>query len=221
MAESAGDRVSELMALSTVDTATVTANWRKNWPVSPGRKALGTNTAASTRDTPTTAAATSFMAVSVASTGVLPAAMWNSTASTTTMASSTTMPMASTMPNSVSELMLYPRAYMAANVPTSETTTDSIGMTAARQLCRNTSTTNATSTMASTRVSTTASTDASMNVVGSKMMAYSMPAGQPGDSRSCLIFSRTVSAVVKALAPGSWKMGRPMDGRPSSVAAVS
>src|SRR5438270_867826 len=67
---------------------------------------------------------------------------------------------------------------MAANVPISATGMASIGISAARQFWRNTSTTTATSTTASNSVPTTASTDAATNSVGSKMMAYSMPLGQ-------------------------------------------
>ena len=43
--------VRALIAEMTVETAIVTANWRKNWPVMPLMKAHGTNTAHSTRAT--------------------------------------------------------------------------------------------------------------------------------------------------------------------------
>ena len=49
MAASAGLSVSELNAEMTVETAIVTANWRKNCPVMPLMNAHGTNTAHSTR----------------------------------------------------------------------------------------------------------------------------------------------------------------------------
>ena len=49
MAARAGLSVSELKAEITVETAMVTANWRKNCPVMPPRNAHGTNTANSTR----------------------------------------------------------------------------------------------------------------------------------------------------------------------------
>ena len=51
MAASAGLRVSELTAEKTVETAIVTANCRKNWPVIPVMNAHGTNTAPSTSAT--------------------------------------------------------------------------------------------------------------------------------------------------------------------------
>src|SRR5699024_3610786 len=39
-----GVMVSALMAEITVETAMVTANWRKNWPLTPPRKQHGRNT---------------------------------------------------------------------------------------------------------------------------------------------------------------------------------
>ena len=48
IAESAGERVSELNAEITVEKAIVRANCRKNCPVSPLMKAIGTKTAQST-----------------------------------------------------------------------------------------------------------------------------------------------------------------------------
>ena len=100
MAARAGLSVSELKAEITVETAMVTANWRKNWPVMPPRKAQGTNTAQSTRATAITGPVTSSIALRAASRGGRPCSSQRSTFSTTTMASSTTMPMARTRPNS-------------------------------------------------------------------------------------------------------------------------
>ena len=81
--------------------------------------------------------------------------MMRSTFSSTTIASSTTMPIASTMPNSVSVLIENPNASMAASVPISDTGTASIGMSVARQFCRNRKTTANTSSIASTSVVST------------------------------------------------------------------
>ena len=53
------------------------------------------------------------------------------------------------------------------NVPMSDTGMAMIGMTAARQVCRNSSTTRTTSTIAFQMVSITALTDSEMNCVGS------------------------------------------------------
>ena len=86
-------------------------------------------------------------------------------ASTTTMASSTTMPIASTRPNSVSVLMVKPSAVKAANVPTRDTGTTRIGISVARQLCRNRKTTTQTSRNASPSVLTTSSSEAVTNGV--------------------------------------------------------
>ena len=62
-------------------------------------------------------------------------------------------------------------------------------------------------------------TDSSMNVVGSKTITDFIPAGKVF-SRAAT-FSCTAWAVLKAFAPGSWKIASPIDGRPSTVAAVS
>ena len=75
--------------------------------------------------------------------------MWCSTASTTTIASSTTMPTASTTASIVSVLIENPSATNAANVPTSETGTASMGMNVARKLPRKMKTTISTRMMAS------------------------------------------------------------------------
>ena len=72
MAASAGLRVSELIAEKIVETAIVTANWRKNWPVIPLINAHGTNTATSTEATATTGPVTSSIALRVASRGASP-----------------------------------------------------------------------------------------------------------------------------------------------------
>ena len=93
--------------------------------------------------------------------------MLRSTFSTTTMASSTTMPIDSTRPNSVSVLIEKPSASSTAKVPTTDTGTASSGMTEARQVCRNTTTTSTTSAMASNSVDTTFSIEVRTKRVGS------------------------------------------------------
>ncbi len=131
----------------------------------PLMNAHGTNTAVSTSPTAMTGPETSSIALIVASRGDRPSSMWCSTASTTTMASSTTMPIASTRPNSVRLFRREPTAAIAANVPTMATGTATSGMIAARQLCRNTSTTSATRMTASRSVLNTSLIDSSMNGV--------------------------------------------------------
>ena len=133
MAASAGLKVSELKAEMTVETAIVTANWRKNCPVIPLMNAHGTNTAQRTRATAITGPVTSSMARRAASLGSIPCSSQRSTFSTTTIASSTTIPIASTNPKRERLLRLKPRAAMTGNVPTIATGTAIKGMTAARQ----------------------------------------------------------------------------------------
>ena len=79
--------------------------------------------------------------------------MLRSTFSTTTMASSTTMPTASTSPNSDRLFSEKPNSAMKKNVPISDTGIATIGMMAARQVCRNRMTTSTTRRIASRIVS--------------------------------------------------------------------
>ena len=84
----------------------VTANWRYSSPVSPPRKAIGTNTAQSTSTMAITGPVTSRIAwMAAAFAGTPSSCMMRSMFSNTTMASSTTMPMARTMPNRVRVLI--------------------------------------------------------------------------------------------------------------------
>ena len=117
--------------------------------------------------------------LAVASRGRRPECMMCSTASTTTMASSTTMPIASTMPNSDSVLILKPRNWNAVKVATSDTGTASIGISVARQLCRNRKTTISTRSNASTNVCTTSSMDAS-RTPSCRRSPWSETLGKPG-----------------------------------------
>ena len=130
-------------------------------------KADGMNTAQSTSAIATSAAPTSSMLRRAASRGLSPAAMLRSTFSTTTMASSTTMPTASTRPNSDRLFSEKPNIAIRKKVPISEIGIATSGMIAARQVCRNSTTTRTTSRIASRIVSITASTDCWMNWVGS------------------------------------------------------
>ena len=79
--------------------------------------------------------------------------MLRSTFSTTTMASSTTMPTASTSPNSDRLFSEKPNIAIRKKVPISETGMATSGMMAARQVCRNSTTTRTTSRIASRIVS--------------------------------------------------------------------
>ena len=157
--------VSALIAEMIVETAIVTANWRKNWPVIPPRKQQGMNTELSTRVIARIGPVISSIALIVAVRESSPVAISRSMFSSTTMASSTTMPMASTRPKSVRLFRLKPIAAMTANVPINETGTSIIGRIMAFQSWRKTRTTMPTRMTASRRVLKTSLTDSRMNGV--------------------------------------------------------
>ena len=147
------------------EIAMVSANWLYSRPVTPGRKATGTNTASSTAVVAMIGPVTSRIAATTAATGDNPCSSCRSTFSTTTMASSTTNPIASTMPSMLTVLSEKPRASITASVAISETGMAMAGMTVLRQLCRNRNTTAMTSASASPRVMTTSCIDAETKVV--------------------------------------------------------
>ncbi len=119
----------------------------------PPKKAIGTNTAASTSAMPTSAPVIWSMDLRVASRGDSPSsAITRSTFSTTTMASSTSRPIDSAMPNMVSVLIEKPTAASTPKVPSITTGTAMVGISVARKFCRNRYMTRNTSTMASTSV---------------------------------------------------------------------
>ena len=159
--------MSEQKQDSAVATAMVTANWRKKRPVIPSRKAVGTKTAQSTRAIDSSAPPTSSMVAVAARCTEVSVRRWRSTFSTTTMASSTTMPTASTRPNSVSTFRVKPKAIITPKVPISETGMARIGMVAARQFCRNSSTTSTTRNTASPIVTASSCTLSATKRVGS------------------------------------------------------
>ena len=140
------------MALMAAVAAMTSANWRYIWPLRPGRKAAGTNTAISTSVMPMMGPSSSCMALTVASCGVRPCSMCLAAPSTTTIASSTTMPIARMMANSVVRLTENPNAAIAAKAPMMVTGTVVAGTRVARQSCRKTRITTSTSTAASIRV---------------------------------------------------------------------
>ncbi len=166
--------------------------------------ATGTNTAARISAIAITGPCTCFMAAIVASRGVMPASMWCSTASTTTMASSTTRPIASTRPNSDSVLTENPNSGNSANAPISETGTVSSGISVARQLCRNTNTTSTTSPIASSSVTTISRMPAVTGRVVSSETLYSMPCGKRLRASSSAAW--TARDTSSAFDPGAWKM---------------
>ena len=152
VAHCAGFSVIALMALITAVAAMTRANCRNSWPVIPGRKAAGRNTAVRTRVTPRIGPISSDIAFTAASRGDMPCSMKCELFSTTTMASSTTMPMARMSANSVIRLMLKPRAAIAAKAPMIVTGTVVAGTSTARKFCKNIMMTMRTSTPASISV---------------------------------------------------------------------
>ena len=164
-AQSAGLKVSDTKADTTVEAAIVTANWRKNCPEIPEMKAEGTNTAQSVRAMAISAPPTSSIVRCAASLGLRPICRLRSTFSTTTIASSTTIPTASTRPKSERLLREMPQAASTVKVPSSEIGMATIGMMEARHVCRNTITTTTTSPTASRIVRSTSRTDWAMKIV--------------------------------------------------------
>ena len=148
-------------------------------PVEPGMKAIGTNTAASTRPMPTSAPVIWSIDLRVASSGDRPSSLIRrSTFSTTTIASSTRRPIASTIANMVSMLMEKPSAASTPRVPSSTTGTAIVGIRVARKFCRNRYITRNTSSTASASVSRTPRIEARTNGVVSNGTTYSRPGGK-------------------------------------------
>lgn len=148
-----GDKVRATMVDIITLTAMVTVNCLYSWPVMPGRKLTGTNTAHSTSDMAIRALLRPDIARRVASAAsTCSRSIIRSTFSTTTMASSTTMPIASIRPNSVSILSEKPKISITPNVPISDIGTAIIGISVARQFCNDRNTTSITSNKASKKV---------------------------------------------------------------------
>jgi hypothetical protein len=137
--ESAGVSVSATKSEIEIEHAIVRANCLYSWPVTPGKKPTGTNTASSTSDVATTAPVISFIAAAARSSGSRSLSPWMNRAmfSITTIASSTTRPVASVRPKSVSVLIENPSAFTSPNVPMSETGIVIAGISVVRQSCKN------------------------------------------------------------------------------------
>ena len=169
MAHNAGVKVSATTPEITTATATVTANWRYNSPAMPPRKATGTNTAHSTSTIATTAPDTCSIALIAALVGDnFSSSIKRSIFSNTIIASSTTVPMDSTIAKSVSVLIENPNTHKPAKVPIKDIGTAIIGISVARQLCKNRYTTSTISTIASPSVLSTSQIDALTN----KLVSY-------------------------------------------------
>ena len=120
-----------------IATEIVTANSRNTRPTMPPISSTGMNTATSENVIDTMVKPISREPFSAASNGRMPPSMWRTMFSSMTMASSTTKPTDSVSASSVMLLMEKPKAYIAAQVPTSDTGTASAGMMVAETLRRN------------------------------------------------------------------------------------
>src|SRR3954470_3938591 len=167
----------------------------------------------STSAVATTAPSTSPIASPAAWNGVRPYSwMCRWIFSMTTIASSPTMPVASVMPNSVKVLMEKPSRYTKAKVPMSETGMVMVGMTVARQSCRNRNMTSTTRAMASSSVLRTSRMESEMTVVLSNAISYLRPGGKLLDSRTSSALTRLYTS--RAFAVGSCATPRPTASRP-------
>jgi hypothetical protein len=166
-AQSAGLSVNETKHEITVDAAIVTANWRKNSPEIPERKAEGTKTAHRVSAIEMSAPPTSSIVRWAASAGDIPDRRLRSTFSTKTIASSTTIPTARTNPNSDRLLIEMPSISRTMKVPSRDTGMAMTGMIVARQVWRKMNTTPTTRAIATKMVTMTSLTDFEMKIVGS------------------------------------------------------
>ena len=137
---------------------TVTANSRNTRPTMPPISSTGMNTAISEKVIDTMVKPISREPFSAASNGRMPPSMWRTMFSSMTMASSTTKPTDSVSASSVMLLMEKPKAYIAAQVPISDTGTASAGMMVAETFRRNRKITMMTRQMAIASVSWTSLT---------------------------------------------------------------
>ena len=130
----------------------------------PPISSTGMNTAISENVIETMVKPISREPLSAASNGRMPPSMWRTMFSSMTMASSTTKPTDSVSASSVMLLMEKPNAYIAAQVPISETGTASAGMMVAEAERRNRKITRMTRQMAIASVSCTSATDCRIEI---------------------------------------------------------
>src|SRR5262249_6439159 len=159
-AHNIGVSVSDTNPETTIATAIDTANSRNTRPTIPPINSTGMNTAISEKVIDTIVNPISREPFKAASNGRMPPSMWRTIFSSITIASSTTKPTDKVSASSVMLLMEKPKAYIAANVPTSETGTARAGMMVADTLRRKRKITMMTSAMAMPRVSCTSTTAA-------------------------------------------------------------
>src|SRR5690625_3335001 len=144
-----GVRVSEINNDSMMTTAKVTANSRKSRQITSLINNSGINTATNDSVNETRVKAICLAPFNEAAKGCMPCSIWRAIFSIMTMASSTTKPVAMVSAMRVRLLMLKPRAYMRAKVPTNDNGTTTLGIKVAVQVRKKVKVTATTSTMAS------------------------------------------------------------------------
>ena len=108
--DSIGSSVKLMNKLTNTATATVIPNWKKNRPMMPCMKAIGTNTATIANVVAITARPISSVPSSAAARWLLPSDRWRTMFSRTTIASSIRRPMQSDSAISVRKLIVKPNA---------------------------------------------------------------------------------------------------------------
>ena len=157
--------VKALMAEMIVETAMVTANWRKNWPVMPARKQHGMNTELSTSVMASIGPVISSMALMVAVRGVQAGRDQSFDVLQHDDGVVHHDADGQHQPEQRQVVQAEAQAAMTAKVPIRETGTSIIGRIIALQSWRNTSTTMATRITASRSVLKTSLIDSLMNGV--------------------------------------------------------
>ena len=185
-----------------IATEIETANSRNTRPTMPPISSTGMNTAISEKVIDTMVKPISREPFSAASKGRMPPSMWRTMFSSMTMASSTTKPTDSVSASSVMLLMEKPKAYIAAQVPISDTGTASAGMMVAETLRRNRKITMMTRQTAIASVSCTLQTASRIESERSNSGAISIAAGTW--ARICGSLARTLSTTATVLASG-WR----------------
>ena len=185
-----------------IATEIETANSRNTRPTMPPISSTGMNTAISENVIETMVKPISREPFNAASNGRMPPSMWRTMFSSMTMASSTTKPTDSVSASSVILLMEKPKAYIAAQVPISETGTASAGITVADTLRRNRKITMITSEIAIASVSCTSQTAARIEIERSNSGCIWIAGGIC--ARICGSLARTMSTTSTVLASG-WR----------------
>ena len=195
--------VSDISSEIITATDRVTANSRNSRPVCPPMKSSGMNTATSDRLMDSTVKPTSRAPSSAALKRSMPASICRLVFSSTTMASSTTKPVATVSAIRLRLFRLKPSKYITPNVPSSDTTVATAGITVARALRKNALTTSTTSAIEISSVSSISRSDERMDWVLSEATCSRTSCGNWACSSG--ISARTPSTVSITLAPG-WRV---------------